>query len=92
MTTTMPHITSAEAPHPHMFNVRLSTTQCRHLALKARSCDMTLSEVVRDMIERDIDATPRLEGDLDVSYRSLLGVVEDGHLEAIAEELRAQDS
>lgn len=78
------------SPKPFVLNVRISQLQWRHLALQAERRDVTVAAVVRELLERDVDAQPAIEsgefpGDVAMSYRTLLGIVEDGHLEAIGE-------
>lgn len=73
-------------PRQHRFNMRMGTIHWRHLALQAERHGCTLSEYVRELVERDLQAQPAVKGDgIELPYRALLVGVEDGQLEAIGE-------
>ena len=70
---------------PYALNFRLNERQYRHLIAQATLAELSLSEAMRQALDRDIAAQPDLEGDVAMSYRTLLQTVE---LDAAVQQLQ----
>lgn len=69
----------------HAVSLRLTERQYRHVVAQATLQEVTLSEAIRRDLDASIERQPDLEGDVSMSYASLLQAVE---LEAAVEQLR----
>ena len=70
---------------PFALSLRLTDRQYRHLVAQATLKEIGLSEVAREALDAHIDAQPDLEGDVAMSYTTLLASIE---LDQAEEQLR----
>ena len=70
---------------PYALSLRLTDRQYRHLVAQATLQEIGLSEVARAALDAHIDAQPDLEGDVAMSYTTLLASIE---LDQAEEQLR----
>lgn len=70
---------------PYALSLRLTELQYRHLVAQATLHGIGVSEAARAAIDRAIEEAPDLEGDVEMTYASLLLALD---LESSAEQLR----